>query len=359
MQDDEINLIDYWRVIIGAKRAIALIVGLVTVASVIVSLIIPKSYRATATLLPLGSRGVQGGGFGLATVAATAAQFGLGGLPTGGASVSGRLMIILKSRTLAEKVVEKFDLMKDLYPGWKGQPSVAEAAYGLSRGMLIDEDKKTSLISVSATTGGAELSTKIVNGYLDELVHYISENALTTAKRNRIFIQNQLERNKTELLDSGKELASFYATNKISNVVPTVDVNVSLGPESSPGPSNEGSSEGNEMQRKLETLGEQIKKTRVVKDVPQQVYLQYLVIRRELLGQMNLLLAQQYEMAKIDEAKEDLNFQVIDWARVPTQRFKPQRRQIVMATFALSLFLAVFYAFFREYWKKMQEKGTG
>ena len=60
-------------------------------------------------------------------------------------------------------------------------------------------------------------------------------------------------------------------------------------------------------------------------------------------------------MAKIDESKEDLNFQVIDWARVPVRKFKPKRSQIVMTAFVMSLFLAVFYAFFREYLQKMKE----
>lgn len=355
MQSSEINLIDYWRVIAGAKKMISLIIGVTTLASVIVSLLMTSLYRAEATLLPLGkSSGVGEGGTLLAHMAATAVQSGLGGFSGAGDAVSSRLKIILTSRTLAKRVITKFDLMKDLYPREEVSPPLDDVAEGLSKSILVEKNVETSLISVSSISEIPELSTKIVNCYLQELADYINENALTTAKRNRIFIQGQLERNKEELLNSGKELASFYATNKISNVVPTVDV--SLTPEPSPTSSREQSSGGGEIEKKMERLEEQIEKTKMVKDVPQQVYLQYLIVRRELLGQMNLLLAQQHEMAKIQESKEDLNFQIIDWARVPKIRFKPARRQIVVLSFVSSLFFGVLCAFFREYWRKMEDR---
>ena len=94
---------------------------------------------------------------------------------------------------------------------------------------------------------------------------------------------------------------------------------------------------------------------RPVQDVPQQVYLQYLTLRQELLGRMNALLTQQYEMAKIEESKEDLSFQVIDWARVPLRKDRPKRAQIVASAFILSAFISVLYLFFRDYWNKLRK----
>ena len=90
-----------------------------------------------------------------------------------------------------------------------------------------------------------------------------------------------------------------------------------------------------------------------------QVYLQYLEARSQIAIQINSLLTQQYEMAKSEESKEDPNFQVIDWARVPDEPFKPERRKIVTISFIMSFGMAAFGAFFWEYLERMGMKRLG
>lgn len=92
----------------------------------------------------------------------------------------------------------------------------------------------------------------------------------------------------------------------------------------------------------------------VVHNVPSQVYLQYLTLQRELLGKVNALLTQQYEMAKIEEAREDLSFNIIDSAVAPVHPSKPKRLLIVGVAFVGGLFLSIFVAFFLEYVQKMK-----
>ena len=54
-------------------------------------------------------------------------------------------------------------------------------------------------------------------------------------------------------------------------------------------------------------------------------------------------------MAKIEEAKEDVAFQVVDPAIPPEERIKPNRRLIVMLAGIVSLFAGIFFVFFLEY----------
>ncbi len=365
--EDEINLLDYWRIIVKWKRTIAAIVLAITFSSVLISIILPKTYKAKATIMPIGGQKVGG----LASLAA-ASLGGLGGLlgAVGGtSSTSAQILAILKSRTMAEKIIDKYGLMKVFYEKlwdrgnqrWKTNdpkdlPQMEAVVNLFSSIVFFGEDKKSQLITISAEMKDPELAAQVVNGCLEELADFLNRNAFTSAKRNRIFIEGQLERNKADLLESGKELTTFYATNRISNVVPKVDVDVSMGEGVDvPSALAEAQKKTKELQKQVEGVKVEIEKAKVVQGIPQQVYLQYLTLRRELLGEVNALLTQQYEMAKIEEAKEDLNFQVIDWARVPVKRFKPRRRQIVMTAFVMSFFLAVFYAFFREYLEKMKE----
>lgn len=380
--EDEINLIDYWRIFLKRKWSMAIIVFVGTVFFLLYSLTLPKIYQAEATIIPVGG---QGGGETASMIAASMGLSGLLGSFGGRSSTSAQLLTILKSRTLAEKMIEKYGLMKIFYPDlWDEKeqrikiddslkmPPMEDAVKNLHFMVSSYEDKKNQLIIIKTTNKNPEVAAKITNDYITELATYINENTFTSAKRNRLFVEGQLERNKMDLLESGKEMTTFYSTNRVSNVVPAVDVDVSMGtgnhapdlPQLTLNPPavsavslawTEAKKKSDELKKQMENVKTEIEKTKIVSGVPQQIYLQYLILRRALLEQVNGLLSQQYEMAKIEEAKEDLNFQVIDWARVPVHKFKPQRRQIVMLGFMLSGLLALFYAGFKEYLEKLKK----
>lgn len=362
--DDEINLLDYWRVLMRRKKLIACVVGCATLIAIIYSLLASKTYKAEATLLPIG--GEQGMGM-AALIAQTELGGFLGGLGQSDASPS--IMAALKSRTIAEEIVQRFSLMKVFYHdrwneetgAWKVKdprniPQMEDAVKKLHGAVIFVEDKKSSLIKIAGEFRDPELAANVVNGYIEELADFLVQNQLTAAKRNRIFIEEQLEKNKVSLLETGKELSQFYGNNQISNRDPRLDVNVALNNISvEPLLQFNGEKDISKLEKEKAHLEKQIQKTRLVKDVPQQIYLEYTTAYYQLLGQMSALLTQQYEMAKIDEAKEDISFQVIDWARVPVRRFKPKRSLIVIASFAFSVFSAVFISFFLEYLQRMKE----
>ncbi len=67
------------------------------------------------------------------------------------------------------------------------------------------------------------------------------------------------------------------------------------------------------------------------------------------------LLTQQYEMAKIAEAKEGISFQVIDRAIPPKKRIKPKRRLNVMLAGVVSLVAGIFLIFFLEYISNLKQ----
>ena len=60
------------------------------------------------------------------------------------------------------------------------------------------------------------------------------------------------------------------------------------------------------------------------------------------------LLAKEYEIAKLDEAREGAIVQVVDAAVPPDKKSSPHRTMIVMATTILSFFVAAFWVFLRE-----------
>jgi uncharacterized protein involved in exopolysaccharide biosynthesis len=66
------------------------------------------------------------------------------------------------------------------------------------------------------------------------------------------------------------------------------------------------------------------------------------------LERLTELLTQQFEAAKIDEAKDISIVQVLDKAVEPEKKSKPMRTLVVVATFLFAAFVAVLWAFVRE-----------
>lgn len=69
--------------------------------------------------------------------------------------------------------------------------------------------------------------------------------------------------------------------------------------------------------------------------------LQYVRLLREAKIQETLygLLTQQYEIARIQEAKDSPTIQTLDIAKVPEKRSRPKRRQIVLLSVMAGAFL--------------------
>lgn len=358
--DNEIYLANYWHLIIRERRLILLIVGGITLLSLAISLLMPVTYQGKATIMPVV--GGRGGGMG----SMVSAQLGIRSIMSdleGMSSPSSQIIAVLRSRTLAEKMIEKYGLMPILYSDlwdenkktWNVSgskiPLMEDAVKTLFLMLTFTDSKKEQLIIVTAESKNPKFAADLINSYIKELASFIQEKTLTAAKRNRIFLERQLERNKVELLQSGIELSNFYSKNKVSNQA-AVDVDVSIAPyvqEETPlGLSEAANSKVQALIGEVQSVNNKIQQAQIVKNVPQQIYFQYLTLRRDLLAQVNTLLTQQYEIAKTDEAKENLNFQVIDWAKAPVRKYKPKRKQIVITAFLISIFLGFFTATLKE-----------
>lgn len=370
----------YWQVINAKKKMIGCVVAVVTVVTVVVSLLLPKHYIARAVIMPLGAR--SGGG-----LAALAGQLGgmdslvgLGGV--GSQTPAQQFLALLKTRTLAEKIIKSGNLLPRFFPKDSNQNFRVDerSVKFLCSRMQFREDKKGGIIEVSAEFEDPKLAADVANEYVSGLQEFVNENSFTVSKRNRIFIGKQLEENKRGLLEAGKDLSAFYKGDKISSIESHIDIPITKNdtPKSKRLPSENVLNKENNIKEQLQLKLEQLqnKKEEIVsvlhspqvdgtyflnpaaglannvssavddekfvKNVPQQVYLQYLTLHRSLLVQINTLLTQQYEMAKINEMKDELAFQVIDPARVPEQRSSPKRALMVMFAFAVSSVLSTF-----------------
>jgi capsule polysaccharide export protein KpsE/RkpR len=85
--------------------------------------------------------------------------------------------------------------------------------------------------------------------------------------------------------------------------------------------------------------------------------LHYIRFKREAVTREKIfeLLTQQYEMAKIEEAKEGITFQVIEPAIPPEKKIKPKRKLIVMVAGITSLFAGILFVLLLESLANLKE----
>src|SRR4029453_11746668 len=119
--EEEVNLLDYFRVLKRHWGKILLLTLLITGLTTVATLLMTKKYRAEVSMMPLTSSSSGGGlaalGSQVRSLPLVGGQLsGLAGL-TGGSQKSGQIISILKSRTLNEKIIQSLNLMPLLFPG--------------------------------------------------------------------------------------------------------------------------------------------------------------------------------------------------------------------------------------------------
>ena len=377
--EDEINLLDYWRIVMKRWKIIAGIFVISVVTAAIISLLMTPIYQAKATLMPVESSGGRLSG---ALQNLSSLPFVGGMVPgIGGASAS-KLVTVLNSRTLAEDVIHALNLTRIFFKDKKDKPpSLEDAVESLTDITKIADDKKGGVISISVEYKDPKIAADIANHYTTVLQKFINENTLSMAKRNRIFIEDQLEKVKRELKEAEEAMKSFQTDKKIVAIDAQTEAAIRVladlkaqitAREVQMGVMKQFSTAANpdvlRIKDELRELRKQLTMVESKRGNPETMALpslsespalglQYIRLKREALIQEKVfeLLTQQYEMARIDEAKEDITFQVIDRAIPSEKRIKPKRRQMVMLAGAVSLFAGVFLVFFLEYAANLKE----
>lgn len=347
----DINIVDLVRLLKNSKKLIFGIMLSVTALAVIVSLILPLKYTAEAEIMSLTMRRSN-------EIPLSGLIFG-GGLAASNSAV--QLIVLLKSRTLAEAIIEKLDLKPKLFKAawdnaqqtWKNGalPPTLEDSVRALQGLVHIEDSKTKqTIQIAVTATDPALAALIANTYLDALKNLVNQNALTVSKRNRQFIEEEISKNKKEYFENGMKIAGFYHKG-ISSIDSMIDVNIANGELSSGGSIGDTPKEDPSKNNPENPSG-------TIQKVSQQFYLQYLSMRQQVLSQMNNQLYSQHAVAKLEEAKDDPAFQVVDYARVPEHKVSPKRAFIVLVSGFLSGVGAVAFVLLRNFLQTTPKVGA-
>ena len=356
------NFLDVFLPLAEHKAFIAKTTIIAAIAALIISFLIPNRYTAVTKILPPQQ-----------TQSSLSSMLGqlsaLSGLAGGKDNLLGLknpsdlYVGILKSRTIADALIDQFDL-KHLYRDKK----MADARKDLDKHTFI-EVGKDGMISVAFEDKDAKRAAAIANAYVERLYQANQRLAISEASQRRLFYEKELEVQKEALAMAEVELKKVQEKTGLIQLGSQADVIIrasamlkaqitskevqlrgmrSFSTEENPALMR--------TEQELEALKSQMTKLEndqklgggniqiPTSKVP-EIGLEYVRRSRDVRYHEVLfeILAKQYEAAKIDEGKNAPVIHVVDRAIEPDKKSYPPRAWIVSLAALLAAVLACFY----------------
>lgn len=184
--------------------------------SLIIAFTIPKRYESTARIMP-----PENSNSGTAMLAALAGRSlggldGLGSLAAsflGAHGTSALFVDLLRSGTVSGDLIDRFDLQKAYHKRYR-----VDTAKYLARHTSIADDKKSGVITVTVTDTDPRRARDLAQGYLDELNMLVNRTSTSSAHRERIFIERRLDAVKSDLEIAQQALSNFSSTHSTIDI---------------------------------------------------------------------------------------------------------------------------------------------
>ncbi|MBI4839009.1 MAG: chain length determinant family protein, partial [Nitrospirae bacterium] len=337
------------------------------------SLILPSKYMAETKILT-----PQQGSSSMASQFIN--QLGGAGVFAGGAlgvkTPNDLYTEMLKSRAVLDRVIDRFDLTNSYKT--KSREDV--------RSMLVKEmlsakdDKKSGIITIGVEDKNPQKAADLANAFVEELKNVSQGLAVTEAAGRRLFFEEQLKDAKEALIKSEESLRGFQertgavkmdeqakaviegmAQLRAQIAAKEVELKVMRTYSTASNPDLQKTEEALKGLKaelgKLEARGGGKHDTFMPAGRMPEIGTEYTRKIRDFKFNETLygLLTQQFEAAKLDEARDSAIIQVIDKAIPPERRFKPKRTQMVMVAGISGFVISVFIAFFMEFIEKSSE----
>jgi uncharacterized protein involved in exopolysaccharide biosynthesis len=360
----ELSFGELWAVLVQGWRFIAKAIAGAFVLSMAVAFLVPPEYSAEAVIFtPQQSQPSLSAMAQLAGVGGGGGLSGLSLLSGFGLHNSADLYIgILESRTIADRLITKFDLkhiydVKDFYLARKH----------LAKNTSIKSGKDT-LIRINVQDRDAKRSAEIANAYVEELSSQNANVALTEATQRRLFFEGQLVKEKNLLADAEVGMRDTQVNTGLVSLggqpeallrsVAQLRAEIMGRQAQLKGMQTYVADDNPRLKMVQSELGalqselSQLEKGAHVAGTPEvpvgqlpQAGLEFVRKYRDLKYHEALyeILAKQYEAARLDEAKAGGVVQIIDRAVVPERKSWPPRAIWVLVTTGFTMFAACFW----------------
>jgi len=300
------TLRDIFQVLWKSRWFIVKFTTAIIVLSVTISLILPKSYKSTAILLPQTNQSLLSSLSGLSNLAS------LTGLSFGQSTMEQLFPDIILSEAVLREVIftkystEKFAQPVNLIEYWEIDGDSVAEQYEITlekfrKELTVDYDRKTNVVTVELVMREPLLTAEVVNKILSVLDEYIRTKRITNATEQRKWIEQRLKQVQRDLEDAEIKLKDFRERNRIVTMSPQL----------------------------------LLEQQRLLRDV-------------EINTTIFTELKKQYELAKIEELKNIPIINILDPARPAGRKYAPKRAIIVIVSTFLGFLAACGYVYYRQ-----------
>jgi tyrosine-protein kinase Etk/Wzc len=365
--EEDISLLDILIVIVQYRRLILKIAAYTVVVGVIVSLLLPIRYTATTSILPPQQTNSAGSAL-MAQLGGLSSVASLAGGSLGLKNPNDLQVAMLKSRTVEDAMLDRFHLVELFRVKQR-----SDARTKLEKVVDIDSGAKDGLIRLTVTDRDPRRAAEMANGYVEEFKRLSANLAVTEASQRRLFFEQQLVQAKDNLANAEEDLkktgqrtgliqldsqtrATIELVAELRGEIAAKEVQINAMRSFATGENPELQLAEQQLAglrsqaEKMGAASEGASNALIPKGGMQEAGVEYIRKLRDVKYFETVfdLLARQYEIAKVDEARQGATVQVVDRAIVPDRRSSPKRTLIVLGAAVLGLFLGVVWAFARE-----------
>jgi capsule polysaccharide export protein KpsE/RkpR len=187
------------------------------IASIVLAFLVPPHYKSAVRFVPVENSTNSGSGsmMGLLSKALgsdnSSMGFGLDASSLLGAKTPGAFYVeVLKSRTVQDRLINRFDLRARYR-----KSTYFEARKKLAKFSDIEEDKKSGVITLTVTDYEPQTAAQIANAYVDELNRLAVDLNTSSAHRERQFLEERLATAKQDLARASVSLSQFTSKNSM------------------------------------------------------------------------------------------------------------------------------------------------
>ncbi len=365
------------RVMWEGRRLIAKVAFASLLTGTLLAFLLPTRYTSTARLMPPDKQSGQG----MAMLAAlTGKANGLAGMAGDllGMNTTGAVFVgILESDTVQDRLVQQFDLKRVYWDRFD-----EDARKDLADRTKITEDRKSGIITISVTDRKPAQATAMAQAYVDELNRLAAELSTSAAHRERVFLEERLKAVKHDLDQASVDFSDFSSKNAAIDIKEQaramVEAAAQLQGELIAAEAQQKGLEAiyssnnprvraveariAELRSQLEKLGN----AGVNGETTGELYpsirklpilaVRYADLYRETKIQEAVYetLTQQYELAKVQEAKETPTVKVLDPASRPDRKSFPPRIVIILLCTTFGLVAGSFWVVLRDRWDRTE-----
>ncbi len=362
---------DYIYILYKWKKFIIINLFITAIIATIIAFLIPKEYRATATIMIPENQEMGLGGLS-SLLGSKSSLASVGSKLLGVSNTSEDILLgIINSRNALTNVIKKFRLMQY----YKISDNNMDKALKAFSGDISADPNEYGMIDFSVINEDPRVSAEIAN-YLVELVDSLNiKFNIEKAKNNREFIEKRYNKNVKDLRNAEDSLYKFQKKYGIVAVPEQLEVTVKAAAEveseltqkemtayfmlqqyGKDSPQYKGiEAVINMLRKKVQELKDSKNLTSSsnvlfpFKEMP-DIAIQYLRAYREVEIQQEILgvVLPMYEQAKVDEQKSAPTVLVVDKAVPPELKYRPKKAFIILGIEFLVFFILVVFVYHGE-----------